>query len=168
MYCRILFATRKDSCGSGGIGKKNLNKMNTRIFLLILIASTILYFLPELLFDEAMLYISGGIIGGSILEVLKYFGIENKDFLVTLIWFFLLIGVTLVFLKLKNKPIKYFLVVVIVFLLYVFDFLFFEIPNNITNYHLLKWARILSKSLILSIIIYYGFYGKRKEVKTTE
>lgn len=140
--------------------------MKRKIFLLILIASTILYFLPELFFDEAMLYISGGIIGGSILEVLKYFGIENKDFLGTLIWFFFLIGVTLVFLKLKNKPIKYLLVVVIVYLLYVFDFLFFEIlPSNITNYHLLKWTRILSKSLILSVILYYGLYGKKKEVK---
>lgn len=147
------------------IGTSNLNKMKARIFLLILTTSIILYFLPELFFDEAMFYISGGIIGGSILEILKYFGIENKYFLATLIWFFFLIGATLVFLKVKNKSIKYFIIVVIVFLLYVFDFLFFEILPNIKNYHLLKWTRILFKSLVLSIILYYGFYRKKKEVR---
>lgn len=144
--------------------------MKSTKYIFILTGSLLIYILPEVFFENAMLYITGGIIGGSILEILKRFGIEDKDFLGTFIWLFFFVGVTLVFLKLKNRPLKYFTIVTIVFLSYVFDFMLFEIlPSNIPNYYLVEWTRILSKGFMLSVIVYIGLgIYKKQETQSKE
>lgn len=138
--------------------------MKTSRFFLILIVSLTIYAIPELLFDEAMLYISGGVIGGSILEIFKFFSIELKDSLMILIWVFLLVGIALIFLRVNNKLIKYLLIVVLTFFLYVFDFIVFEIiPAESINYYLLKWGRVVSKGFLLSAILYYELIIRKKQ-----
>lgn len=139
--------------------------MKTSRFFLILIVSLTIYVIPELLFDEAMLYISGGVIGGSILELFKFFNIELKDSLMILIWVFILVGIALIFWRVNNKIIKFFLIVVLAFFLYVFDFIVFEtMPTEKINYYLIKWGRVLSKGLLLSAFLYCDLITRRKQI----
>lgn len=134
-----------------------------KIFLILIVSITI-YTIPELLFDEAMLYISGGVLGGSIFDIFKLFRIELKDSDMILIWFCLLVGITLIFLIVNNKLIKYFILVILLFFLYVFDFISFEIiSNESVNYNLLKLVRVILKGFILSVILYYGLIIRRKQ-----
>ncbi len=140
--------------------------MKTRIFLLILTTSIVLYLLPELFFENAMVYISGGIIGGTISEVFKSVSEGVNTFLVFLIWTILLFSLVVLFLRLRSKTIKYLVLLFVAFFLYIIDnslaFISYDIA---TDYYLIIYGiRILSKSLILSIIVFYGFTEKDREI----
>lgn len=136
--------------------------MEIQKFFSILLLSIILYFLPEVFFEDAMFYISGGLMFSFILETFKGFEIENKFLLVMLSWLLLLVGFILILIRVKNRRVKYCLIGIIAFLLYVIDFLFHEILfENFSNYRLFVWMRILAKSVLLSIIVYYSLCCKR-------
>ena len=134
-------------------------------FLLVLVISFLLYLIPELLFRNTMLYLSGGIIGGTISEIFKNVSDKSQTFITFLIWIIMLIGFVFLFLRLNYKPAKYFVFILIVFFLYVVDNLVaifpFGEPENFNNYalfsKLITGLLILVKSLILSVIVYKGF-----------
>lgn len=148
-------------------GTNNLNQMATKRFLVIVAVTLVIYSLPELFFENAMLYITGGVIAGTIDEVFEFFWKEIHFHQVLVTWTVLLIGIILLFLRFKNKPLQYFTIVLIAFLLYVVDFILFEVfPDHITSgtaSYLVSGIRILSKALILSLIVYFD--GKRREEK---
>jgi hypothetical protein len=118
----------------------------------------LLYLLPEIVFSEALIYLSGGVIGGTIKEAFKYFYGMPNDYLVYAVWVLILLTVVFLFYRIQIKPLKYFLILLIAFLLYVVDFIFFEMfPDGIGNYYFMSGIRILLKSLALSWIYYKGF-----------
>lgn len=148
-----------------------MSSMKTNRFLLVLIVVFIVYLLPEIFFGNAMLYLSGGIIGGTISEVFKGVSEGFDTFLVFLVWAILLLGLVGLFFYLKYKPVKYLLLLLIAFFLYIIDNLFAFIPYSGTTdpqkvaliSNIVIGFLVISKSLILSLIIYFD--GKRREEK---
>ena len=153
-------------------GTNNLSKMKSKKFLLILAVLTVLYLLLELFFENAMVYISGGIIGGTISELFKSVPVPEgvNTLLVFLIWAILLFCLVILFHRLRHNPLKYLVLLLVAFFLYIIDNSLAFIQNDIaTNYYLtISGVRILSKSLLLSAIVYYGLYGKKRATKAVE
>ena len=142
-------------------------------FLLIFAIVFLIYLVPEIFFESTMLYITGGIIGGSIYEVLKYFVKAPSYYLVFSIWILILIGTTIsLFYRLINKPLKYLTLIIITALLYIIDFIIMSLvdyDSNIWKSFLFKGFLLFLitflKSLILSFIIYYGLDYNTKKIK---
>lgn len=150
----------------------NLNKMVTRKFIFIFIASITIYIFPELFFENALLYLSGGIIGGTLSEIFKEASEGINTFLVFFIWIIFLLVLVVLFFRLRNKPIKYLILLLIAFFLYIIDNLLafipiYEMESSVIAYRLYLSLSILLKSFILSLITYYGLYRK-EEVKGIE
>lgn len=144
-------------------GMRNLNNMPTKKFLLVLTVSLFFYLILDYVFDHALLYIVGGIVGGSISEVFKFLGLEIGFLPICLIWTALLVGVVVLFYHVGNKHFKYIAVIVIAALLYIIDTIVAGLPysdsidtENITIINnIVIGGLVLSKSLILSLIIYF-------------
>jgi hypothetical protein len=138
--------------------------MEIKKFLVILIISLIIYFILDFVFSNAMLYIMGGVVGGTISAAFKAVGVKAGIVLIGLVWSLLLIGVLVLFYRLNNTALKYFLVILIAALLYVIDMFVANIPysdtvdtENITaTSNIVIGFLILLKSVILSVIIYTG------------
>jgi len=143
------------------IGTKNLNQMATKKFLLIFFVSVVVYFVLDYVFNNAMLYIVGGIVGGSIGEALSAIGIKSGIVLVCLVWGALLTGLIILFYRLSSKVWKYILIILVAVFLYVIDMCFANIPysdteNVVLISNIVIGFLILVKSLALSWIIYTG------------
>jgi uncharacterized membrane protein YjjP (DUF1212 family) len=126
-----------------------MNKIFTKSYLFVLGVSLLVYLLPEIFFHNAMLYIIGGSVGGTLKEILSAFASKPNDSLVFLIWFVLLVGITVLYYRLQNKPLKYLTVFVVFGLLYVVDFIIFEIlSNDFQGYYLITGISVFLKGLV--------------------
>lgn len=133
-------------------------------FIRILGVCSLIYLLPELLFNQAMLYLSGGLIGGTITEIFKDTLESPSVFLVFAIWVALLVGLVFLFFKLNYKPIKFFVLLIIAFFLYIIDNLLVFIPifgkleksTAIIVSYIITVVSVLIKSIILALIYYKG------------
>lgn len=117
-----------------------------------------------------MVHIMGGAIGGTLQECLKFFIDNPSDYLLFSVWVVLLISVVVLCFRLRNKSFQFFTIGIIAALLYVVDFIFFTtLPDTAAtaNPYLVSGIRILLKSLILSVIFYYGINQKRA-IKSVE
>ena len=120
-------------------------------FLVIFIISLIVYFISDYFFFQSMLYILGGAIWGS-LDAL--FDLEVSVFSGILIGTVILIGFTVLFYRLRSKPLKYLVIIAIAVFLYIVDFIRIElVPIETTNIAI--GINVLTKSLILSLIVYF-------------
>ena len=141
-----------------------------RSFIIIFTIVFAIYFLPELLFDDAMLYIVGGIIGALLQEVLKIFVNSPSNYLVLVLWGIILLGFIGLFFWTKRKYLKYVFALIIALLLYIIDSIYASVPvYDIYDIqkagfmdNLFSIIVILCKSLILSFILYYGYIKKSK------
>jgi hypothetical protein len=124
-----------------------------------LVISVLAYILPELFFQSAMLYFSGGVIGGTISEVIKGVSGERNDLFTFLLWGICLVGLVLFFWRVPYKPIKLLIFPIIAFFLYLIDNLIAvtpiwtkpELPNtNVVR--IVVGFSILLKSVILATI----------------
>jgi len=153
-------------------GTKNLSQMiRNRKFIVVLVIFFLVYLLPEIFFQDSMLHISGGVVGGTIAKCLEFFDDNQSDYLILGIWVLILIALVFLFYRIQIKPLKYFIILLIAFLLYVIDYifimilLFFEMllsfkmfPNGF-SYYLddgIRILLILLKSLFLTWIYYKG------------
>jgi|GEM_PF-1926790 len=153
-------------------GTKNLSQMiRNRKFIVVLVIFFLVYLLPEIFFPYSMAYISGGVVGGTIAKCLEFFDDNQSDYLSLGIWVLILIALVFLFYRIQIKPLKYFIILLIAFLLYVIDFIFFMIllffemllsfemfPNGF-SYYLddgIRILLILLKSLFLTWIYYKG------------
>lgn len=112
----------------------------------------------------------GGVIGGTLKECLKFFIDNPNDYLLFSVWVVLLMSVVVLCFRLRNKFFQFFTIGIIAALLYVVDFIFFTaLPDTVatTNYYLVSGIRILLKSLILSVVFYYGT-NQKKVIKSVE
>lgn len=111
-----------------------------------------------------MFYIMSGSILGSLYELS---GKRIGMLLSTLIWIMLLVGIVILFFDTQNKPLQIFLILLIGALLYVVDVVIGQIGEPFMSDSeeikriamiggMLKWAGILIRSVILSLIIYTG------------
>ena len=145
--------------------------IRNRKFIVVLVIFFLVYLLPEIFFPYSMAYISGGVVGGTIAKCLEFFDDNQSDYLSLGIWVLILIALVFLFYRIQIKPLKYFIILLIAFLLYVIDFIFFMIllffemllsfemfPNGF-SYYLddgIRILLILLKSLFLTWIYYKG------------
>lgn len=127
---------------------------NNKLPVLILIASAI-YLILDLLLHDTFLYIIGGLLG----TLLKSFDKQVNLSLLVLLWLVILIASVVAFYRIKNKPLKYFMLVIVVVLLYVVDFIVYNFLNfdreDVKMNYLNTAIMILAKGLILALIIYF-------------
>lgn len=147
--------------------------MKSKKFLFVLAIALAVYFISDFFFEDTMLYVLGGAIWG-FFSVVFNTEIGSVGNLIAVV---ILAGAVLLLYKSQSTFFKYFAIIIIAILLYVVDFVLMnlvsydpEIKGRIVLDSMFKsnaflFFRILSKSLILSLIIYFGW--KRKEVKTT-
>lgn len=145
--------------------------MEIKRFLLIFSASVVVYFISDYLFNQVMLYVLGGVIWGTF-DML--FNIELGLFSGLLIELLTLVGISVLFYRLRNKSLKYFTIILIAGLLYIIDFLLMnlvsydpEIENRIILDSSFKSGVFMAfstllKSLVLSLIIYFEERKKKK------
>jgi hypothetical protein len=105
----------------------------------------LLYLLPEIFASEAMLYITGGVIGGTIGEIFKGVAETLNTVLIFAIWSILLIGLIILYFKVQYKSLKLLILLLIAFFLYIVDNLFAIIPFSETQ--------IQQKALIIKIVV---------------
>ena len=127
---------------------------NNKLPVLILIASAI-YLILDLLLHDIFLYIIGGLLG----TLLKSSDKQVNLSLLVLLWLVLLIASVVAFYRIRNKPLKYCMLVFVVVLLYVVDFILYNYLNfdreDVKMNYLNMAIMILAKGLILAQIIYF-------------
>lgn len=134
-------------------------------FLAIFCLSTLIYFILDYALSNGMLYIVGGVVGGSIQEAFRAIGIKAGTVLISLLWIGLLIMVVLLFYRSSSSIVKYVLIFLIGALLYVIDTIATNIPfSESTDIDRIKVISnitvgilILIKSAIISWLIWTGF-----------
>lgn len=126
--------------------------------LLILIGAIVIYYiLVDFIVTDLMLYLAGGIIGGSITEIFNLVGITPSIRIVWIIWLTLLLMLIWILPKTENTYFRYFLIILIAHFLYLIDLILVGevLPENrvlsITYINLA--IRIICKSAILILII---------------
>lgn len=134
-------------------------------FLVIFSVSFVVYFVLDFVLRGVMFYVMSGSILGSLYELS---GKRIGMLLSTLIWIMLLVGIVILFFHTQNKPLQFFLILLIGALLYVVDVVIGQIGEPFMSDseeikriamvgNMIKWAGILIRSVILSWIIYTGF-----------
>jgi len=134
--------------------------ITNRKFIIAFLICFVLYLLPEIFVNGALLFLSGGVIAGSIGELLK---IEN-DVLIFSIWIVLISVLVFSYLIIKLKWLKYLLLIVIAFTLNIIDNIFafipiFDMQNKdfaIFISYVFMFIEMTLKSLALSWIYYKG------------
>lgn len=126
------------------------------------------YLLPELLSEDTMLYVAGGLTGALFNKFLEVFIKKPSDIIVFIAWGMLLLAFVIIYYRVQNKVLKYISIALIFILLYLVDFVRMKlipitVVNGTTNY-LAMTIDVLLKSLILSIIVFYGFTEKDREI----
>ncbi|WP_282787596.1 hypothetical protein [Flavobacterium croceum] len=134
--------------------------ITNRKFIIAFLICFVLYLLPEIFVNDALLFLSGGVIAGSIGELLK---IEN-NVLIFSIWIVLIGVLVFSYLTIKLKWLKYLLLIAIAFTLNIIDNIFafipvFDMQNKdfaIFISYVVMFIEITLKSLALSWIYYKG------------
>ena len=143
------------------IGTKNLSPMITnRKFTVSFLICFLVYLLPEIFVNDALLFLSGGVIAGTLSEFLKI----DSNVLIFLIWVVLICVLTFWYFRIKPKWLKYLVLGVIAFTLNIIDNILAFIPIfdlqdkdfAILVSYIMMFIEILFKSLLLSWIYYKG------------
>lgn len=155
-------------------GIKNLNLMTKDKLILTFAIFFMAYLLPEIYFNNAMIYITGGIVGGTINDVLEMVYKNPSPTIILLVWLLILVCFIFLSLKVQNIFLKYFSVLMVSLLLYVVDTFvafiptieIYGIPKAIYVNNILLILTILFKSILLCLIINYSFKNKLVSSKT--
>lgn len=130
-------------------------------FLFILGLSSFVYFIFDFFLEDTMLYALGAVLWG-LPAVL--FDIKLGSIGILLGVLILLLFVLLLY-KTKNSLVKFLAIIFIIPLLYVVDFIRMELfPIDIEDVYTRYFKiviSVLSKSVIMSIIVYYGYYREK-------
>ena len=125
----------------------------------------LVYLLPEIYFNNAMIYIMGGVVGGTINEILEIAYKNPSPTIILIVWLLILVCSILLSLKIQNKFLKYLSVLIIGLLLYVVDTFIafiptieiFGVPKAIYVNNTFLVLTILFKSILLCLIMNYSF-----------
>ncbi|MDB5232743.1 MAG: hypothetical protein JWN76_3548 [Chitinophagaceae bacterium] len=135
----------------------------------VLIIFLLLYILPELFFENAMVYLSG-VIGGTISEIFRGSSERPSNVLVFVVWAILLIGLVLLFVRVQYKPVKYLILLLIAFFLYIVDNLLAVVPifetqskqSALIVKYVVMVLSILIKSAVLTWVYWKGNRSQKK------
>jgi len=134
-------------------------------FLIVVIAATALYFFLYWFLNDLFLYAIGGALG----IVVRLFSKQTNVSLLVFLWIAILGVAAMFYYKSKSRPIKYILLFLVAILLYVVDFILYDIMSFDTPDRkvilLNVVVMVMIKALVLSLIIY--FENKPKRVVNT-
>lgn len=150
--------------------------MGNKRFIIPFTISLVVYAILDFSLNYSMIYITGGLIGGTISEAFKAIGVDTGIVPIALTWIALVIGIVALFYRLRNKPLKYFIIFLIAALLYVVDIFIGEIGETFIPEsedeqkaavisRVILWVSIISRSLILSLIVYLEAKAKSSIVQ---
>ena len=131
---------------------------NNKRLMVLFVIGMIAYLITDLFFNDAILYLLGGVLG----TLLKPLGLQ-KGF--HIVWLILLIGIVILYQKINISVLKWVLLILIWILLYLVDVALYEILPDITSSattYLHIVLSVLIKSGLLTWI-YYG--GNKKKIK---
>jgi len=130
-------------------------------FLYILGLSSFVYFVFDFFLEDTILYVLGAVLWG-VPAVLFDIKLDSIGILLGVL--ILLLFVLLLY-KTKNSLVKFLAIIFIIPLLYVVDFIRMELfPIDIEDVYTRYFKiviSVLSKSIIMSIIVYYGYYREK-------
>lgn len=130
-------------------------------FLYILGLSSFVYFVFDFFLEDTMLYVLGAVLWG-VPAVLFDIKLDSIGILLGVL---ILLLFVLLFYKTKNSLVKFLAIIFIIPLLYVVDFIRMELfPIDIEDVYTRYFKiviSVLSKSIIMSIIVYYGYYREK-------
>lgn len=134
-------------------------------FLVAVIAASVLYFFLYWFLNDLFLYAIGGALG----IVVKVFSKQTNVPLLVCLWVVLLGVATLFYYKFNSRPVKYLFLLLVAVLLYVVDFILYDIMSFDTPDRMIIFLNVavmvLIKAVVLSLIIY--FENKPKKVINT-
>lgn len=112
------------------------------------VVAAFIYLIADLFLDQFMLYLTGGIIGGTIKEIGKLLNISFTHWWIIIIWVLFLIGLVFMYQKVKHRILDYTLLLIIAFFLYLIDFMVYKfLPYDITTF----FIRVITSCLIAFI-----------------
>ena len=136
-------------------------------FLVTVIAISAFYFMLHWFLNDLFLYVIGGALG----EVVRLFSKQTNLPLLIFLWLFLLGIATFFYYKFKSRPVKYLFLFLNFILLYVVDFILYEVMNFDTTDRMIIFfnvaAMVLIKGLVLSMIIYFDKHISQKLLSAT-
>lgn len=139
------------------IGTKNSNQMITdKNFGIALSVCIVIYFASDIFFNDAVLYLVGGLFGG----LSKTIGLKGFAFL---IWAVFLVSAVVLSFKIESKVFWFIILAVIWFLLYLIDVFFYKLLPDITSKslsYLHLGLSVLLKSTALAWIYYAARWPK--------
>lgn len=121
------------------------------------------YLLPEIFFNNAMIHIVGGIVGGTINEILEVIYKNPNPSIIFLVWLLILICFIFLSIKFQNVFLSCFFILLVSLLLYIVDTLvafiptieFFGIPRAVYVNYILLTLTIIFKCILLCLVIKY-------------
>jgi len=129
--------------------------MTRNRFLVTVIAASVLYFFLYWVLNDLFLYAIGGALG----IVVKLFSKQTNVPLLIFLWVALLGIATLFYYKFKSRPVKYLFLLLVAALLYVVDFILYDIMSFDTPDRMIILLNVavmvLIKGSALSLIIYF-------------
>lgn len=136
-------------------------------FLVTVIAISAFYFMLHWLLNDLFLYVIGGALG----VVVRLFSKQTNLPLLIFLWLVLLGIASFFYYKFKSRPVKYLFLFLNFILLYVVDFILYEVMNFDTTDRMIIFfnvaAMVLIKGLVLSLIIYFDKHISQKLLSAT-
>ena len=128
---------------------------NSKLFLLVLV-TLLLYATLYLIFPDLFVYVIGGLLGTVVKEL---FADSNQFVITALLWFLMLVGISLLYYRVKDKTGSIILLGVLFLFLYLFDFVGFELFVFDESNSLLRYVNvgmiIIIKTIVLSMLFYF-------------
>lgn len=131
--------------------------ITNRKFAVAFVMSFLLYLLPEIFASNAMLYIAGGIFGGTISQIFKFLSFDSQSILIFTTWGVLLLIAIYGCIKARNKAVKYSLLFVVGLLLYLIDIGLFSTVSYDTE---IKNRIILNTSIETTVFMLFSVFMK--------
>jgi len=139
----------------------SLKQMTKNRFLVTVIAASALYFFLYWFVNDLFLYAIGGALG----TVVRLFSKQTNVPLLIFLWVVLLGVATVFYYKFKSRPVKYLFLLLVAVLLYVVDFILYDIMSSDTPDRMIILLNVavvvIIKGLALSLIIYFEKKSKR-------
>lgn len=126
--------------------------------IVVFIVGMIAYLIVDLFFNDAFLYLVGGILGSS----LKAIGLQ-KGF--SIVWLLILICIVFLYQKINIEILKWLLLILIWILLYWIDVILYDVLPDVAS-STATYLHIGLSVLIKSVLLAWVYYrGNKKEIK---
>jgi len=140
---------------------QNSNKKSSQRIGLTFLISLISYLGIDVFFNDGVIYILGGVIGG----ILNELGLSHIVDLTILSWSLIFLISCVLFFRISNKFSEVFFLLVIGLLLYIIDFVYYGRESQYNYYFTLLVLAIIRSVIITTIFFFKKRYPLGKTIK---